>query len=242
MLILIPVKDMAEVLPRAVRSLLNQTCRNFQVLIMIDRDSSDGTRGVAKAMTKCTGTGIITCRVGNRAGVRELYMQGIKRARPSDGIIGILDADDELEPRAVSGVTTAFRTHPKVGFLWTQHRKIPKHRVGCSSALPRGQTLAEALCDGWWGCSHFKAFRQSVYLKSPLPLMDCQCATDMNLAMTLAATGCETMFLPSVLYRYHTGHRQRETRVRRGEQRKDARMLRKRLMKFCRQNRRKMAK
>lgn len=228
MIIFIPVKNMARELRRAVRSVAMQSSDDWRLLILVDKASDEATYKVARDMRSRLGPSKVIARRSAKPGLYAMYDEAIRSA-PAD-IVGILDADDELAPHAVSRISQVFRLHSATEFVWTKHRVSPGGADGLSKALPKGKVLAEALLDKWWGCSHWKVFRKSTYLKSPLPLLDVPCATDMNLACTLAATEPKCAFVNKVCYIYHKEAKNRETLTRWREQCNQARRIRKRFV------------
>lgn len=201
---MVPAKEAAAWIMRALASIANQTDPRWTVQVVVDRSSTDGTLARALEFKQLRrNRGQVHVNVSQKPGLPHVYREMIERAEPYDDICGILDSDDWLDPNAVSIVRSTYHQNPKLGCVWTQFWDDPRRCCGWSKALPVGVGLREAFRTGWWGAQHFRTFRKSMYLRSPYPLqLDLPYATDLNLALVLAATDCPGKFINQRVYHY----------------------------------------
>jgi glycosyltransferase involved in cell wall biosynthesis len=108
--VVIPSYNQGKYLRGAIRSVLNQTFRNFEIVV-VDDGSTDETAAVATSF----GSGVRYLKQENRglAGARNT---GI---RASKGVwIGLLDADDEWHPSFLDTMTQLAARHPEAAVLF----------------------------------------------------------------------------------------------------------------------------
>lgn len=112
-------------LAEAIDSVLQQTYRHFE-LIIVDDGSTDNSREVIKSFQQQS----IAIFQPN-SGQGEAFNVGIAKARGE--IICFLDADDYYHPDKLSKIVNGFRTHPQ----WVQisHGRISVDRHGNSIGL-----------------------------------------------------------------------------------------------------------
>lgn len=204
MTVLVPAKNAAAWIIRALVSVASQTDPNWEVQVLVDRSSSDATHAKAVEFKRNSDRHRrIHVNVSREPGLPHVYKELIDRAEPDDGICGFLDADDWLDPEAVSAVHAAYRRQPELGCVWTQFWIEPNSSRGWSKPLPKGLGLRDAFRANWWGAQHFRTFRKSAYLSSDYELqLDVPYAADYNLALVLAATDCPVEFIDRKLYHY----------------------------------------
>lgn len=109
--IVMPTLNRAPVLGAAIRSVLDQTYSNFE-LIVVDDGSEDATAVVVGSFTD--GRLIYLCHRGRHGG-NWARNRGIERAR--GGIICFLDSDDVYLPHKLSTVADFFAKNPSVDVL-----------------------------------------------------------------------------------------------------------------------------
>jgi len=183
----------------------NQSRDDWDVQILVDRATTDNTyRKARHVRDKSPRRKSIHINVSAEPGLPHVYKELIDRAEPRDDVCAFLDADDRIIPRAVELLMKAYDTKPEVGHLWTQFCRHPMGSSGWSKRLPTGKSQLEAFTMGWWGSQHWRTFKKSVYLQSEYKLqLDVPYATDYNLALVIAATNCECLFLDKPLYVYY---------------------------------------
>ncbi len=141
--VVIPCYNHARFLVEAIESVLNQTCRLFEIVV-VDDGSTDETATV----------------VANYPGVRLIRQsnQGLSAARnaglrASEGrYVVFLDADDRLLPDALEIGIEALASHPCCSFVFGRCRIIAKDGSPVASGLPphiESQHYVELLRDNY---------------------------------------------------------------------------------------------
>jgi len=116
--IILPTYDRAHLLPRAIRSALNQTFRDFELLI-VDDGSPDNT---AEVVGSFEDERIVCLQQEVRGGVSAATNVGIRRARGE--YIAFLGSDDEYLPDFLLKLHRALEAAPDaVGFAWCSIRQ-----------------------------------------------------------------------------------------------------------------------
>lgn len=112
--IILPTHNRAGLLPRAVRSVLEQSDPDFE-LIVVDDGSRDETPAVLAALA---GNPSVRILVNERAvGVSAARNRAI-RSTACDWIV-FLDDDDELAPTYLERLRATLRKRPELGLVWT---------------------------------------------------------------------------------------------------------------------------
>jgi len=125
--ILLPVLNGQDHVAAAIRSLLHQSCGDFE-LIVLDDGSSDGTVNIVKGFQDPRVRLILN---GSRMGVARTLNRGLELARGR--YIARMDGDDISAPRRLEKQLRYFEDHPKTGVLGTSLRVFGRlsgrHRV-----------------------------------------------------------------------------------------------------------------
>lgn len=117
--VILPTHDRAHLLPRAIRSALNQTFRSLE-LVIVDDGSADNT---AEVVGSFEDERIAYVPQEIRRGVAAATNVGIRRARGQ--YIAFLGSDDEYLPEFLSIMQHALGTAPgEVGFAWCGIRQV----------------------------------------------------------------------------------------------------------------------
>lgn len=103
--VIIPTYNRADLIIRAVRSVLNQTYKNIE-LIVVDDGSTDDTAKILSSITDDR----LTVVQGKHAGVSAARNTGIERS--SGSLIAFLDSDDEFLPEKIEMAIAAFNANP----------------------------------------------------------------------------------------------------------------------------------
>lgn len=119
--VVIPTYNMGETIGETVKSILNQTYKNFEIVIQ-DNCSSDNTREIVKEFSKKP---IRFFRNKENLGYAKNLTEGIKNARGD--IVFLLGADDILSTDALQRTNNAFGISHNIGavtrpYYWFQEK------------------------------------------------------------------------------------------------------------------------
>jgi glycosyltransferase involved in cell wall biosynthesis len=156
--VIIPTFNRAAVLGRAIRSVLGQTCQEWE-LIVVDDASTDGTEQVVRSFSDDRIKYIRHDR-GRRGGAAR--NTGIRQARGE--YVAFLDSDDEWLPEKLQKELEVFRnSDPAVGLVYTgkmildEHGRVLKLRMPTKSGWVHDALLA---WDFIGSCSRVTAKKQ----------------------------------------------------------------------------------
>jgi glycosyltransferase involved in cell wall biosynthesis len=116
--VILPVHNRADVLGRAIESVLDQTLKNFE-LIVIDDGSTDGSVAVAKSFADLR---IRAIELGQNRGGNAARNAGVRAARAP--LIAFLDSDDTYLPEKLESVAAEFDRRPSLDLLIDSFVKI----------------------------------------------------------------------------------------------------------------------
>lgn len=104
----------------AYNSLLAQTDRDFEILIINDKSPDEGTNSICNELSKKPNTRVIFHEQnGGLAKARKTGYQEMK-----GNICVPLDADDVLPENVISAIRNAFEVHPDAGFIFGNYWKV----------------------------------------------------------------------------------------------------------------------
>ena len=112
--VIIPTYNRAHLISRAIKSVLNQTYQDFEIII-IDDGSEDGSAGVVKIIDDNR----IKLICQENRGVSAARNRGIEEAKAD--LIAFLDADDEWRPRFLETVLRLRDRYPEAGAYATAY-------------------------------------------------------------------------------------------------------------------------
>jgi glycosyltransferase involved in cell wall biosynthesis len=220
--VLIPVYNRERFIADALDSVIAQDYDDWDILVVND-GSTDRTVDVIKSRMSDDRIALIQMK---HRGCAEATARGIELARGP--VITSLDSDDKLMPDALSTVVPAFENNPRLGYVWTNYVDSTGDK-GTGDFLPDGKTLSEAIISGWWKGSAEQFFRKEFYMQSEGLDTSIKYAEDMQLALLIGKTGCDTLHIPRVTY-WRRIHPHQITIERFAEVLEDARLVRR---KFC---------
>jgi glycosyltransferase involved in cell wall biosynthesis len=116
--IILPVYNRADVLGRAIRSVLDQRLTNFE-LIVVDDGSSDTSVAVAQSFDDAR---VRTIELGSNRGGNAARNTGVRGARAP--LIAFLDSDDTYLPEKLEWVVAEFGRHPELELLVDSFVKV----------------------------------------------------------------------------------------------------------------------
>lgn len=156
---IIPTYDRAEVLPRAIQSVLAQTYDNFE-LIIVDDASTDDTAAVVKQFDD---NRIQYHCFDENKGANAARNKGIMLANSQ--YLSFLDSDDEFKPTYIQKVVSAFdETNNKCVCVFTSFASFESGKlVGVSVAKNGYVTPDEILSDNIVGGFSCVTFRSIVF-------------------------------------------------------------------------------
>ncbi len=131
--VVIPTHNRAELLPRAIASVLDQTYQRFE-LIVVDDGSTDATAEVVAAFEDPRLRYVRRQEAGGAPVARNL---GVASARTD--LIAFLDDDDRLEPEFLERTVAIFEAAPaELGFSWSGARWVRPNSRGEEEVLRQG--------------------------------------------------------------------------------------------------------
>ena len=133
--VILPVHNRADVLPRAIGSVLEQELKDFE-LIVIDDGSTDSSADVAKSFGDAR---IRLIRLDRNRGGNVARNQGIRSA--SAPLIAFLDSDDRYLPNKLARVAAEFERRPKLDLLVDSFIKVQPPRSGKAEVVRRNPVI-----------------------------------------------------------------------------------------------------
>jgi glycosyltransferase involved in cell wall biosynthesis len=191
--VLIPVYNRERFIGDALDSVIAQDYHEWDILV-VDDGSTDRSVEVVKSRMSDDRIALIQMKHGGCAAATAI---GIEYARGP--VITSLDSDDKLMPDSLSAVMPSFENNPRLGFAWTNCVDSTGDK-GPGDFLPYDKTFFEALIGGWWRVCAQRFFRKEFYLQSEGLDTSIKYAVDVQLALLIGKTGCDTMHIPKVTY------------------------------------------
>ncbi len=151
----------AKYIEEAINSILSQTYSNWE-LIIVDDCSTDNSIQIITPYLK--NKKIKLLKNGKNLGYGGALKSAIFNA--SNKIVGIIDADDKLDIKALEKIADAYKKNPDYGViystLWICDSEL-RNRVQCSwiRSIESGDSLIISP-----GVLHFKTFRLDMYKKT----------------------------------------------------------------------------
>ena len=208
--VLIPCYNTVSYVAAAVRSVVDQSFTDWE-LIIVDDGSSDGTGKVLDSLLQKYQKFPITVIQQKHAGCAAATKLAIHYATVP--ICTVLDSDDVLLLQSLATIIRALDARPDVGFFWTRWEGMKTRRRGWSKALPPGKSLKQALLSQWWGAQCQRAFRVSAYKKTCGLDPSLVSAVDLQLAALFAELGCPTLDVDVVTYLYRGPNQNRQVQL-----------------------------
>ena len=204
--IVLPTHNRAQLLPRALRSVLAQSDGEFE-LVVIDDGSSDGTQDVLASFAGDARIRLL--RNDTPGGASAARNRAIRHA--TGDWVAFLDDDDEMLPDYLARLRGHLQALPAAGLVWTG-----VERLYHDSTPPRSETLLwHERWDGvtpaahpfllFFALSFGVAIRRSALLDAGLFDERFSGSEDIDLGMRLVAAGTPYAALPEVLLRVHIG-------------------------------------
>lgn len=139
--VIVPTYNREKLLPRALDSILNQTCSDWEIVI-VDDGSTDNTAGVVADYKSRIGDRLVCLHQPNR-GVSRARNRGIDECRGR--FVAFLDSDDEFLPNKLQRQLDLFEMRPELGLVYSDYGFIDLNGTRTGSAfdrlVPHGRTL-----------------------------------------------------------------------------------------------------
>ena len=113
--VILPTRNRAHLLPRAIRSVLGQSFPDWELLV-VDNGSTDGTEVLVRHFQKQDAR--ISYLAEAKRGLPRARNRGLKEAQGE--WVAFLDDDDEWLPERLSRQITFLESHPEIGLLYSQ--------------------------------------------------------------------------------------------------------------------------
>lgn len=151
----------AEYIGQAVESVLNQTFKDWELIIVEDCSTDNSLEIINRYLDDKR---IRLIQHEHNRGYTAALKTGIANVRSE--YFGILDSDDCLMPHAIATMYEFHVQRPQCGLIYSQfvacHEGLWPRRIGYCAEIPIGRTNLEMNV-----VSHFKTFKLRDYLKSP---------------------------------------------------------------------------
>ncbi|MFN3692512.1 MAG: glycosyltransferase family 2 protein [Candidatus Paceibacteria bacterium] len=138
--IIIATYNRAQLLPKAIASVLAQTYQNWE-LVVVDDGSTDTTDEVMRGYTH--DLRIIFHRLSQNQGATAARNYGLSKA--TGDVLMVWDSDDILFPEALERVTTLFAEQPEASIISAHCRQIKQGAVIPYTPLATGYKSVEAI-------------------------------------------------------------------------------------------------
>lgn len=125
--VIIPCFNQAKYLPDAIESVLSQTHRRFEIVV-VDDGSTDGSSAVAAQFPEAR------CMRQSNQGLANARNFGISQS--SGSYLIFLDADDRLLNHALATGLAAFAEHPECGFVYGRFQRISEDGKKLATGQP----------------------------------------------------------------------------------------------------------
>ena len=198
--VVVPVYNVQEYLEKCVSSILSQTCKDYE-LILVDDGSTDGSGALCDAIRAACGCRVIHQDNGGLGAARNT---GIEAAQGEYMVF--VDSDDYISPELLAGIEQAMEQHPAdiytFGFTTTDGEKdlgvfldaLPERTPVDLHTCPE---LLLALPNAW--C---RATKRELFLSSGIRFPSRVWYEDIRTTMKLFALAESIVYLPEPWYYY----------------------------------------
>lgn len=166
--VVLPVHNRADVLPRAIESVLEQEFEDFE-LIVVDDGSTDASLKVVQAFGD---ERIRLVALERNCGANAARNEGIRAARAP--LIGFLDSDDRYLPKKLGRMVAEFEQRPELDLLVDSFIKVQPAGSRKSEAVRRNPVIGDRelfrralFTRQLWKATPSITVRREVALKAP---------------------------------------------------------------------------
>lgn len=196
-----PTYNRADVLPRAIDSILNQTFADFE-LIVVDDGSTDNTEKVVKSYAD---NRIQYIQFENNRGANAARTQGIKSA--SGKYIGFLDSDDEWLPRKIEKqVKTIQSSGSDIAYTGIKQVDSDGNLITTTSSTISGDVTDDLLRGNFIGTYSAVMVSQDVVREAGYPDPDLSCWQDWEWYLRLSDHGQFVSINQPLVVRHNGGN------------------------------------
>ncbi len=189
--IILPTYNRAEMLRTALRSVLSQTCQDYECFVL-DDGSSDETPAVFEEFRKEKSLSLIRFENNRRQHVRRNYAIRLATGR----FISFLDSDDIWLPRRLEVFKHAIEKRPETGF-WFSNAYLLRGKRIIGTVFKPSRELIEGALPGWYavGDEHIPylttnlAVRREIFNQVGLFREDMKILEDTELYARMLASG-----------------------------------------------------
>ncbi len=139
--VIIPTYNRAELLPRALDSVVGQTYTDWEI-VLIDDGSTDETSDVVRDYADRLGERLVAVRQSNK-GSSASRNRGIEVSRGR--FVAFLDSDDEFLPTKLERQLTLFDRRPELGLVYSDYAYVDLEGVRHESVLDTNCRLARTV-------------------------------------------------------------------------------------------------
>lgn len=139
--VIIPTYNRAETLPRAMDSVIAQSFRDWE-LVIVDDGSTDSTPQLLNEYQERLGDQFVSVRQSNR-GCSAARNRGIELCRGR--FIAFLDSDDEFLPHKLARQLELFDACPELSFVYSDYSFVDLEGKRTQSALTAKFPLAQSI-------------------------------------------------------------------------------------------------
>ena len=135
--VILPVHNRADVLPRAIGSVLEQELRDFE-LIVVDDGSTDTSADIAESFED---ERVRVIRLDRNRGGNVARNEGIRAAQAS--LIAFLDSDDRYLPKKLAWVAGEFERRPNLDLLIDSFIKVQPPGAPKAEVVRKNPVISE---------------------------------------------------------------------------------------------------
>lgn len=139
--VVLPTYNRADLLPRAIESVVCQTCTEWEI-VLVDDGSTDHTPEIVADYQRRLGACLKAVRQDNR-GSSAARNRGIDES--AGRFVAFLDSDDEFLPDKLTRQLELFELRPELGLVFADYAYIDLNGRRCESAFDTKCTLARRL-------------------------------------------------------------------------------------------------
>jgi glycosyltransferase involved in cell wall biosynthesis len=197
--VVLPTRDRAGVVGRAMASVLAQTSLDLE-LIVVDDGSTDDTPAVLRSFRDSR---VRLIRLAESRGPSRARNEGVWRSRGE--LVAFLDSDDEWLPEKLDRQVARLREDAHVAVVYCRDLRVDDRngrRAPTGAALPEGD-VSRMLLRGWNPAFSSVLLRRSVFLDAGGFDPELPAFTDHDLLLRIAQAGGAFAAVPDVLVVKH---------------------------------------